>query len=119
MLLSMIGVSKVYAYPVSEQLEVTKGSFTVTFEPRVDLDISISKYVEMSDGYTQTKNAKYGWEASTNLASTELSLWFEMGLQLDGYKAVFQQSENLKIVKETVDGILDRIRNTTFWNWLT
>ncbi|KAL2859873.1 uncharacterized protein BJX67DRAFT_338240 [Aspergillus lucknowensis] len=85
--------SKISKDAFDGEYKVTKGSFTVTFEPRVDLDISIGKYVEMSDGYAQTKNAKRGWEASSNLASTELSLWFEMGLQLDGYKAVFQQSE--------------------------
>ncbi|KAJ5551531.1 hypothetical protein N7461_006229, partial [Penicillium sp. DV-2018c] len=74
------------------EYKVTKGSFTATFEPRVDLDIQLGKYVEMSDGYAQTKNAKR-WEADSNLASTELSLWFNMALQLDGHKALYQQSE--------------------------
>lgn len=72
--------------------KITQGSLTFTLEPRVDLDIQIGRYHETSDGYASTI-AKRGWEADSNLASTQLSTWIEMGLGLDAYKAIYQQSE--------------------------
>jgi hypothetical protein len=70
--------------------KITKGSLTFMFEPRVDFDIQLGKYHETHDEYASRKRE---WGAESTLASTQISTWMEMGLKLDGYKALYEQSE--------------------------